>query len=461
MSRRKLRHLLAAAAVLFPWVAARADTIKVNSGVASDLQEAIDAAAAGDTISVSGGPYVGNFVVPAGKDGLVIKGKATIDAYLGPRGLVVNSSGVTISGLTIRQAGSAGLRAPFGGPAKLTSIILTHCSFVNVEGFGIDVVSDDAVITSCTLTGCDSGLHVTGDQAAITSCSVANDGTNGIRVDGDNCRVLKCTCTMIEDGSGVIVLGDNGKVEKCHVSDCDSAGVSMSGTGSAALGNVVANIMDAGITVSGAAAVIQGNSVVATDGDGIDVAGADALVEDNKISHVPDDSLGLSISSVTGGHAEGNVIDSVSEIGLEFVGSSGVISKNKVSRSGSENEEGVLVSGNDNTIEKNTVSDCDNSGIVVIGSTNDLVGNKLSDCTSNGIVISGLSSAENVLDGNSCTSNDGQGLLNGGVGTLLRHNTFKKNLLDVANETAAGATIVDDGNNSFTTGGFTTEPLVP
>ena len=91
-----------------------AGTIKVNSGLADDLQAAIDGAAPGDVISVSGGPYEGTFTIPVGKDGLTIKGKATIDAQGGNSGFAVDSHGVVLRGLTVRQALQSGVEGPAG-----------------------------------------------------------------------------------------------------------------------------------------------------------------------------------------------------------------------------------------------------------------------------------------------------------------------------------------------------------
>lgn len=70
MSANPFRFVTLTAAVLVTSPFAAAETLKVKSGLGADLQAAIDAAGPGDTIPVSGGPYVGTFRIPAGKDGL-------------------------------------------------------------------------------------------------------------------------------------------------------------------------------------------------------------------------------------------------------------------------------------------------------------------------------------------------------------------------------------------------------
>jgi parallel beta-helix repeat protein len=201
--------------------------------------------------------------------------------------------------------------------------------------------------------------------------------------------------------------------------------------------------------------------VQSVDDDGIDAAGVDLVVSKNHVSFTPDDSPGLSIDSDSGALIEGNVVEHTSEHGLNLAVSLAIIRKNKVSHCGCENESGINLTGDDNTVEQNTVSACDSTGILVKGSGNDLIGNKVSGCTVDGIGVLTTASEDTVLDGNSCTSNEGQGINNGGTGTQLSKNKCHGNLLDVANQTGAGATIVDQGGNSFGTGGFTTEPLAP
>ena len=101
-----------------PWLAAVPGTSPMTWGTDDSIQDAIDAASAGDTIEVLEGTYVEDLVIPAGKDGLelrgagcnltTIKGVATVDQIDPPVYNIrfdefVGVDGVKIHGFTIES----------------------------------------------------------------------------------------------------------------------------------------------------------------------------------------------------------------------------------------------------------------------------------------------------------------------------------------------------------------------
>ncbi len=460
MSARSVLPSALATLALLVLAPARAATIKVSSGVAADLQAAIDGAAAGDTIAVSGGPYVGNFTIPAGKDGLSIKGKVVIDAHLGSVGFIVNSSGVTLSRLTIRHGSGAGIHAPLGGPPSLAGITIDRCTFLDSGSEAIRLTADDALVSGCLADGCAGGIDITGDRAIVTKCTILNDGDVGIAVSGNDAEVTSCTCTVIEDGMGIDISGTGAQVLKNRITNTDDTGIEVDGANGLVSLNTLFCTLSYGIKTTGDQVEVSKNKVTVTDDDGINVDGLDVTVSANRVEQVPDDDEGIVVTSAAGALIESNLVQYVAAIGYDLFVSTALIRKNTAIRCGAEDEAGFAISGNGNLAEANSAKDCEDTGFVLEGDANELAGNKATGCGDNGFDISGLGSAGNVLDGNQATGNDGEGIENGGAGTILRGNSCSKNLLDIANLTADGATIVDEGGNTFKTGGFTDEPLV-
>lgn len=481
------RSALVAGLLLGLLAPARADTFKVSTGVGADLQDALDAAAAGDTVIVSGGPYVGNFTLGEGRDGLVIKGQATLDAQGGVSGLTINSSDVEVSGLTIRHSTGPGLRGPVAGPPKLDGLRVTRCTFINcgddVSGGAVSVTGDDVVLENCLAEGCDGGFAVIGNAALVTRCTVLLDGEHGVTITGDDAQVISCTIDVIEDQRGIEVSGLNARILKNRVNNTDGIGISLEdGDGGLIESNTVTNISEIGISSTGIGVRILRNKVSACTDEGIHSTGADVVISRNRITvvggdgirsssgdgvdvtknrvdDVNDDAKGISVSGASA-VIESNVVQDVAETGVSVSGSNATIRKNRVLRT-AENDAGFEVIGNGSVVEDNRAKDCDKNGFFISGDDIAVIGNKALRCLDNGFLIFSTSSQNTLLEGNSALSCEGDGIENGGVGTVLRDNSSKKNAQDISNRTLAGASIIDGGGNSFVTGGFTTEPYVP
>ena len=460
------------------------------------IQGAIDAVniSVTPTIQISSGTYVENLVVPASKDGLTIqgKGKVFIDGQNGTDGLIVNSSNVTIKNLTLRHAGGAGILAfaPTEGFLALTSITIDNVTVINANDGGIDLDADGASINKCTVVGSGAGIRVDGAGAQIMNTTVRNDCEMGILVNGAGAQIIRCTVDVIEDGNGIEINGNQCTVDRNKVSNCDGDMITITGTNATVSRNDANNGDSRGIIVSGDGAIVDRNDVNATCDElievsgnnvqvtsnkgsgsgstGIDVSGTNSVVSKNTISDTGDDTSGIRVNSVGDAQVEQNRVDRAHEYGINVTATGGTVSKNQARNCGAEgpSEGGIQVSGDDNTVDSNTTQDCTGTGLRVIGSTNTVSKNKSMRNSINGIQIvaggdeGGGSGLSNNLVSNNCKDNSGQGLDNGGVGTILEKNTFQKNRQDVTNRTMDGASLVDQGGNKFTTGGLMTEPEI-
>lgn len=122
-----------------------------------DLQQAIDAAQPGDVIQLDGGVYAGPFTIPAGKDGLVLQGPATL--VPGGRGCTKGSPPAVLKveaqGVRVRQVRVCG---DVGGPkagilATGAGLQLDGVTVQGVPGDALVLLAAGARVQGCTLAG--------------------------------------------------------------------------------------------------------------------------------------------------------------------------------------------------------------------------------------------------------------------------------------------------------------------
>ncbi len=437
--------------------AAGAETIKVSTGLAAELQAAIDAAEPGDTISVSGGPYLGNFTIPEGKDGLTIKGKVVIDAQGGTNAFNVLSSGVTFSALTIRHAQQNGI---IGTTVPITEITVSKCTFLDCGESAVVLFADDSQVESCVAEGCGGGFFLQGNRAIIAKSQVFSSVGLSILVQGNEAQVFKNVVTT-GGNHGVVIGGNDASVTDNRVTNVAGDGVQVGGSDALIEGNTIQGAGAFCIQVIGSDCTASKNKVSFTTGAGVSASGEDVIVSHNTVEHVLADNPGILVTSIADTLVEGNEVESASGQGYLLTVTGAAITGNRALRCGLGGADaGFSVVGNDNVLAKNVAEDCADSGFSIEGSLNLLEDNVARGNGNNGFLMLALGSANNVLDDNLAKGNDGEGLQNGALATVLRDNTFKKNQLDLANETSAGATLVDDGGNVFETGGLTDEPVI-
>ena len=442
---------------------ARAGTIQVSSGLGADLQAAIDAAAPGDTIQLSGGPYFGDFVIPAGRDGLTLKGKATIDSPDNFAPFTVDSNDVTFQALTFRHARSAVIAGPDLAAPPLAGFTLKQCTFLDVRGNSAVIVeADDALITGCVFESCVGGLFLTGDRITVTKCKVLNDnGALGINVEGDEATVLKCTLAVTE-GDGISIIGDAALVSGNKLANVGGQGIDVDGSGATVTGNTVTGATLSGLIVVGDGAEVSKNRVSFCADVGVHVFGETIHVSGNRVEQMLAGGRGYLVESTSDALVEGNLAQNVADEGFDLDLSGGHVLQNKAIHCGvGDNvDSGFALTISGSQIENNVASRCSTAGFRIEGTANLIQGNIATSNRNNGFLIAGLTTVGTLMTGNTAKGNGGEGIQNGGVTTVLQDCTSTGNLLDIANETADGASLVDDGGNVFKTGGLTTEPLV-
>jgi parallel beta-helix repeat protein len=382
-------------------------TICVDPGKATceaTIQDGVDAANGGDTVSIAKGDYYEGVVVPAGKDGLIIKGKKSIidSATLGLPGIEVLSPGVSISGVTIRNADGVGIDIQAGADG-------VEISKVTVQNSDDDCIETDGigtVIEKNTLVACGNYLvDATGDDIVVSGNTMKHADNGGIDITGNNAVIEKNKISIIEDGDCIYVSGDNAEIVGNSAANCDSEGVYVDGDAPYVVKNQVTGA--AGYQISCTAdcnGLVSGNRVSDTGEDEggfeIDAAVAGLVVEKNRVERANDEGFDVDGAGMvtltknmvrdiggdnyeacyeiggTGGHLlDGNSCDSTPEDGVRVSDGDGhTINKSKIVDAF---EDGIDIEGSATnvTISDNRVS-AGASGIEVeAGTTGNVTGN--------------------------------------------------------------------------------------
>lgn len=416
---QKMRSHLLTIVALFVGLASMASTaihaatICVDPGKPSceaTVQDGVDAAAAGDTVSIAKGDFYEAVVVPAGKDGLIIKGKGNrtvIDsATTGLSGIDVSSANVSISRLTVRNADSNGIVIQTGADG----VEIARVRIQNADSDCIETDGHDTVIEKNTLVACGSYMvDVDADDVVIERNTMKHADSGGIQVDGERALVEKNKISVVEDGDCIDVDGGYAEIVRNTATNCDSDGVYVYGDAPYVAKNRVvgAHGYDVYCTGDCASGAVSGNrsSDTGEDEGGFEIdADVDGLLVDrNRVEDSNDEAFDISGSGMitaekniarniggdnyescyeingTGGHMlERNSCDSTPENGFRIDGGDGhTIHRNKVVDAF---EDGIDVDGTATsvTITRNKVS-AGASGIeVAVGATGDVSDNKVS-----------------------------------------------------------------------------------
>jgi parallel beta-helix repeat protein len=272
--------------------------------VSRSLQQAIDAAAAGDTLLVKGtcfgasqidkdltlqGVSTKQFGVPT-LDG----GGSGTDSVLTVTGL--NHATVAIDGLTVTHGGTGGIFADgFVG----STVSLTHTTVSENNGSAIDGEFSTVTLTDSTVSGNAGGI--TGDRVnfGLLRSSVTDNGGFGIGC--GNCFVSVADSTVSGNGLGGIGIGENGNV--------DVSGSTVSGNDGPGIQLFDASVSMTDSTVSGNTTSGAGGGIYSFEGSGdltnSTVTGNTAGQNGGGIYEAPG-SFRLNNSTVSGNTAGGN-----------------------------------------------------------------------------------------------------------------------------------------------------------
>jgi hypothetical protein len=350
----------AGVAVLLPAGGAAGAGTKISvPGDYATIQEAIDAAADGDTISVTGGPYAGGNLV-SGRNDLTITGKVvTIDAAGAQYCLrAVDCLGLVVSGFAMTDATEGAL--DLDGCA---GAIVTGCEFADCDGDGIRTGNGctDVTISKCEFRSLRYGLFDTGTSHLVVSgCDIRYATRHAISLsengNGGGSDDSAITKNVVDDIGldGIHVMGERIVVEKNTVAWTGGDGIAVDSSSDGSSVTITKNKVDhAGVAgiLGFYETTIEKNTVTDSGSNGIESRGPGALVTGNKVS-----GSGLHGIMVygPGSMASGNKIAGSFMGGIVWPANFGTVTKNKVSGSG---HYGFIVDGTSNTFTGNSAKD--------------------------------------------------------------------------------------------------------
>jgi nitrous oxidase accessory protein len=330
------------------------------------IQDAIYAAKPGDTIYVYNGTYNENLVVS--KDDLTIVGESKSDTVIDGGGKLVieiSSSGVVLSGFTVRNGGQ------WGGFAQSSAIML----WGNLCNISDNLVSDSRY----GIVAFYAGEHI------ISSNTVRNTGQGIVSYYSNNNTVFgNAVSEGVQVGSdppyGIQVYGGGpfNSITENVVSNINYTGIRMTyGERNVVMGNTVSN-SSVGISASFGSFLntIAGN-VVSNGSIGVEIWDSNNnTVVDNSISTSTD--RGISLEASYNNKVIGNTL--------------------------SDNNYGINVgTSHDNEVSDNTVANCTNEGILMGQSFSNTVTNNT--ITESNIAVYLGDSDSNKISENTATSN--------------------------------------------------------
>jgi nitrous oxidase accessory protein NosD len=408
MTGRSLRRSVSFLALLLAAAPLHAGTIKVPKDQPT-IQDGVNAAVAGDIVSVSKGTYNENVVITT--NGITLKGSsATISGrYLGAC-ITVTANDVTIQSFTLLNGAEGVLDGePLGGGLMATGsdITVTSLTVAACSGSGIRLIGTGS-IQSCKVDGCiERGISVTTPDASSTTITVVSKNTvthcdNGITLDNGPFTVQSNTCSGNLNEGIECDLGNNvGTVTTISKNKCNSnlgAGIIVScGTDPTVNADVSKNTMDANDT----GCVLEGFNIDATS---------------NTITDSVEDGFVMAAQLC---NVDKNTIKNNGGIGLRITGGNSNFSKDTVLNG---TFGGIKITGNTNLLDSMTVKDCEGDGIEIELGT---LSTTLSKCTVTGNDHDGIDNSGTITIIANCTSKtnggkdiagagDGAGLVNGG-----------------------------------------------
>lgn len=310
---------LIAVCALFPNLASGA-TLKVPQGFSS-IQAAIQASDHGDTIVISAGTYAEDVDVN-GRFWLTFKGKGKV--ILDP------PTGI---GLTIDQS---------------TGITLKNLRMVG--GYFRVENSKNVVIRNCRVIGGSAGIRISDSNAvALLKNRLTDLNTTGI---------------WVQDSTACNLTGN-----RIGNTNANTA-IYLQGNGHSATGNRIQGV-GTGIFVDGQAHLVANNRIKGSQNLALYVTGSYSTVLNNSIR---DAQTGIRVLKLSYGVLGRNRIRKMSNRGIEFLESSGivpyglVVRKNRIEKVA---DAGIFTEASESDFLQNTLKNCGPFGFYVRGDDND------------------------------------------------------------------------------------------
>jgi len=403
-----VRPSLAAIATLALAAPSRADTLKVPQQFET-IQAAVDAAVAGDIVSVAKGTYEENVFV--GTAGIALRGKgAVINGRYFASCVTVTADDVEVSGFTLVNGGHVILLGPGDGTPgggvlyTGTGALLSKLEVLACENFGLSL-SGTGTIDKCTVDGClGSGIEVdTDDLFGSTVTSITKNTVTrcvrGIDLQDGPFLVEKNTCEQnLQDGLRL-------DIPVPFVTGVSQLATSLSKNECRNNGSIGFNLVK---------------------GSGPEMTVDKNVAEDN--------GLGMDINGfqVT---ATGNTIEHNREVGVFLFTTDSTFSNNKVRGNGLLGvlvlaqllfADGGSVNGS-NLVQGNTVQDNGGDGIRVQSDLNTVDDNVIKGNLGDGVQLIGSGVIQNNVTNNVVSGNRHDGIDNSALVTLISDNNTKDN----------------------------------
>lgn len=482
-------------------LAAAAAVITVSPGPGTPLQDAIDAAVAGDTVLVMQGVYPEKILIDnAGqpRTGLILMGEKAAKVIIDPaagglsgEAVTVNSGAVTIQALTVRHASSHGIRC--NPPGTEDACIIREVFAIGNRGDGIDITGPNAVVAESTLRGNNgAGLRIVGDGAQVVDNLSRNNNGNGLDLTGDGMTVDDNVVLAIDSSTGIHLNGDNSTVTGNEVSFTGQIGIRANGNGNTVASNTVENADGDCYDLDGNGLHAEKNRASGCGGNGFDVNGQNPvflgnraegtvargvvvrcsvdctamLIQSNKATgSSSSDGFSITVAGAPGPALSGWLVEKNQALtnvghGFDIDASNGTIEKNKAVDNGTGSSHGFNVKGLGLVLLTNQAVANHGDGIHLIRKdttdANHLERNTADRNVLNGIHVDNDSNG-NTLTRNTAKKNLGDGIRNDGTGTVLTNNVATDNLKDCASDLADGDVPATDTKNKCKDGtGFST-----
>ncbi|MFN0206915.1 MAG: nitrous oxide reductase family maturation protein NosD [Planctomycetota bacterium] len=328
------------------------------------IQEAVDNAGNGATITIKKGTYNENVIIDNKPNISIIgKGKPVISGGIGAALTITNTNNAFITGITVRNSGARGIHV-----TNCTDVTFSKCAVSDISGNGIDVEDcDGIVIELCTISNpaghgiqLSTGKNGETTNSTINKCKINSTADDGIHIRGSNNIVNQCTITDpgadgigLEDGAAG---GVNNQFIKNKIVSAGGDGIRLQGTGHSVTQNKISDSIDDGIRVSGDGHTIHKNIITNTVEDGISVR-LDAInmtISQNRITGSSGDGINIRAGAVNIMLLSNSVSNSAGDgIDIELSGDGHTLTSNKCTKSGGD---GIQIGGEDNIITLNTAS---------------------------------------------------------------------------------------------------------
>ncbi|WDQ16955.1 tandem-95 repeat protein [Rhodopirellula sp. P2] len=325
-----------------------------DEGAFGTIQDAINAASAGDTIHLAPGTYSEDLTINSTKTGLTIVGansgvagdgtrgaESTIDGYI-----KIDAADVELDGVEVLNGGAvSGSKAGVyvqAANVTVTNSILTGDGTGAAAGIGVEAVitsgvSDGLTVSNSVVEDWNMGVYVQGanNDATITGNTIRDNFHAGVGADGNYAGSQVLTLTGNDFSGNGLDVDAFGNTPNNYGAGSDVSGNSFTSPTTLGSADLPSGVVTGNI--SSVVTTIQAAVDAAFDGDTISVA-AGTYVEDlvlNKQVAIVGAGEGLTIIQGTTGQTVSVTADNVSLQDLTVEGATGV--------------DGVVVNGADGT----------------------------------------------------------------------------------------------------------------